>query len=97
MSDEIGWVVRSTAGHDKDDIFCVVGVQENFLLLADGKTRKVGKPKRKKKIHVDIICRTAESDTIIQTLRRKEPVTDPAMRRWLAAFKGGNHAWQEKI
>ena len=46
MSDYTGWVVRATAGRDKDGLFCVVGVdrERNLLLLADGKRRKAARP-----------------------------------------------------
>lgn len=98
MSETIGWIVRSIAGHDKGELFCVIGQEENFFLLADGKGRKVAQPKRKKQSHVDIVCQaTPSDDTIIQMLRRHEPVSDRALRRWLAAFKGGNHPWQKTI
>ena len=45
MSDCSGWIVRSKAGHDKGTLLCVVGEAEDFLLLADGKTRKAAAPK----------------------------------------------------
>ena len=45
-------IVRATAGHDKGETFIVVGREGNMLLLADGKRRKMEKPKRKKVIHV---------------------------------------------
>ena len=49
-----GTVVVSTAGHDKGLHFAVVGTEgENgqYLLLADGKTRLITKPKKKKIKH----------------------------------------------
>ena len=56
MRDYAGWIVRSVAGRDKGDIFCVVGTdQENRLLLADGKRRKLAKPKGKKLGHVECL------------------------------------------
>ncbi len=97
MSDVIGWVVRATAGHDKGELFCVVGQEENYFLLVDGKGRTCSKPKRKKQTHMEIISQTFASDDTIQTLRRGDPVSDRAIRRWLATFKGGKHAWQKTI
>ena len=56
MCDYRGWIVRATAGRDKDGIFCVVGVdEEERLLLADGKRRKAAKPKSKKLGHVEAL------------------------------------------
>lgn len=97
MSDCIGWIVRSTAGHDRDALFCVVKKEENFFFLADGKTRKLQKPKRKKERHVDIMYRAEMPDPTIQKLQCGNTVSDRELRRMLAAFKGGNHAWQKTI
>ena len=41
-------IVKSTAGRDKGKYFFVLAEEEEFLLLADGKTRKLERPKRKK-------------------------------------------------
>lgn len=49
-------VVRSTAGHDRGGLFAVIGHEgSTFLLLADGKLRKLEKPKKKKQKHVEEI------------------------------------------
>lgn len=48
----VGRLVVSVAGHDKGSILCVVGETGEYLLLADGKRRKVQSPKKKKQKHV---------------------------------------------
>ena len=46
---ERGQLVKSTAGHDKGIVAVIIAVEsEEYVLLADGKTRPVNKPKRKK-------------------------------------------------
>ena len=40
-------IVRSDAGRDKGKLFVVLSVEGEYLLLADGKSRKVESPKRK--------------------------------------------------
>ena len=40
-------IVKSTAGRDEGDLFFVLDLQEEFLLLAVGKRRRVENPKRK--------------------------------------------------
>ena len=45
-------IVKATAGRDAGKLFFVLGVEGDFLLLADGKTRRLEKPKRKKRRHV---------------------------------------------
>lgn len=97
MNNEIGWIVRSVAGRDGDALFYVIGLEAEFLLLADGKRRRVSVPKRKKRRHVEPLQDAAEQDATAQKLKRNEPVSDRELRRALAAFKGGNHAWQKTI
>lgn len=68
-------------------LFCVAGVREPFLLLADGKRRKLAAPKRKKLGHVQVVDRGAFRHPVLEALRRGEPVSDRALRRALAAFR----------
>lgn len=53
MEFEAGRVVRSKAGHDSNDIFAVVGTDGKYVLICDGKERKVEKPKRKNPKHIE--------------------------------------------
>ncbi|HIY04774.1 MAG TPA: KOW domain-containing RNA-binding protein [Candidatus Anaerotignum merdipullorum] len=52
MEYQSGQVVYSKSGHDKGDVLIVLSVEGNYVYLADGKRRRLEKPKRKKKIHV---------------------------------------------
>ena len=54
MNDLLGQLVVSLAGRDKGCICAVVGMSddEGFVLIADGKVRKVEKPKKKKLKHL---------------------------------------------
>lgn len=54
MHIEVGRVVRSKAGHDSNDIFAVVGTDETYVFISDGKQRKVERPKRKNPKHLEI-------------------------------------------
>ena len=91
MTDRTGWIVRSIAGHDKNELFCVVGQQsDDRLLLANGKQRKVDRPKLKQPGHVQVLDRGAFVHPVIRKLQNKETVSDKAIRAALAAFKGGN-------
>lgn len=80
-----GDVVRSLAGHDKDSLFCVVSTEGDFLLLANGKERKLNSPKRKRVKHA---VRAGSSDhPVFLRLRSGEPVGDNELRKALAAFR----------
>ena len=51
-------VVVSTAGHDQGEIFYVIGMDDQYLYLANGKDRSLDKPKRKKRKHVQKVLRS---------------------------------------
>lgn len=52
MNYKIGDIVMSVAGHDKGFYYVVLEVDGEFVLVANGKTRLIDKPKRKKAKHV---------------------------------------------
>ncbi|MCD8224740.1 MAG: KOW domain-containing RNA-binding protein [Clostridiales bacterium] len=47
-----GCLAKSLAGHDKDRYFIILSVDEDYVMLADGKNRPVERPKRKKRKHI---------------------------------------------
>ena len=52
MEYQIGQVVYSKSGHDKGDVLMIHSISGEYLFLVDGRRRKLEKPKRKKKKHV---------------------------------------------
>jgi len=48
----LGSIVRSAAGHDKNRFYAVVKIDQNYIWIADGKERKLNKPKRKNPKHI---------------------------------------------
>ena len=54
MNLERGTVVKSLCGKDKNNLFCVLDKQEDYVLYCDGCVRKLEKPKRKKLKHVQV-------------------------------------------
>lgn len=53
MEIERGSLVYSIAGRDKGNLFLVLKRDGEFVYLADGNTRKVENPKKKKLKHVN--------------------------------------------
>lgn len=43
-----GRIVKSKAGHDREDFFVVIATLGEFAMIADGKHRKLQNPKKKK-------------------------------------------------
>lgn len=65
---ERGTVVRSLAGRDAGRWLAVLGSDGGWLVLADGKDRPVGRPKRKNRRHVAPTGRRLE-ETALQSNR----------------------------
>lgn len=48
-----GMLVYSKAGRDKGRLFVVLGIENDFVYLSDGDTRRVDCPKKKKIKHIN--------------------------------------------
>ena len=86
-------IIRSDAGRDKGKLFVVLAVEGEYLLLADGKSRKVEDPKRKKRKHVLFVA--AEETRVSEKIKNNEKVTNSELRRTLAAYREEVHPSQE--
>ena len=75
-------VVISTAGHDRGTLFYVVSMDDQFLYLANGKDRDLGKPKRKKRRHVQKVLRS--ETRVAAKLLSGDKVLNSELRRDLA-------------
>ena len=49
---ETGTIVQSLAGRDKGYLLCVVGEADGYVLVADGRERRLEHPKRKNPNHL---------------------------------------------
>lgn len=77
-----GLIVKSTAGHDKNQFFCVVAARPGGVFVANGKERKLNKPKLKNEKHV------APTNTVLDPGAFS---TDKQLRRALGDFSAGRH------
>ena len=78
--------IRDSAGRDRGKIFIVLAVEGEYLLLADGKGRRVEAPKRKKRRHVLFVA--ADESRLADKIKRSEKITNSELRRTLAAYRG---------
>lgn len=62
LSYEPGMLVRSLAGHDKGMLYIIIEEKNGMLMLADGKTRTMQRPKAKKVMHVQLIKEKLEAE-----------------------------------
>ena len=78
-------IVRSSAGRDRGKLFVVLAVEGEYLLLADGKSRKVESPKRKKRRHVLFVA--ADENRLSEKIRGEARITNSELRKTLAAYR----------
>lgn len=75
---EVGDIVRSTAGHDRDQLFVVIRVENGYVHIVNGKTKKLCNPKRKKWKHLETI--TAKNCEIVDMMKT-DKLTDKQIRK----------------
>lgn len=82
-NDIIGSVVTSKAGRDKGRAFVVMATEgDEFVMLADGKTRRVSRPKKKKLRHLSF-----EKDRLeVAKLPEDAMLADAAIRKSLSSL-----------
>jgi len=81
----IGAVCTSRAGRDKGRAFLIVGVlDESHVLISDGETRKLARPKKKKLMHLHIEPQRAGE--IAKRLAEGKEILDADVRKALQLF-----------
>ncbi len=85
---ELGVLVRSRAGHDRGRVFLIIGRSgTDHVLLADGETRKLEHPKKKKLKHIAIL--QEKNLEIAGALAEGKALTDADLRRALKRETAG--------
>ena len=69
-------------------LYFVLSAEEDFLLLADGKHRRLENPKRKRKKHVELVENSQSA--VAEKIRSNEKITNSELRKAIAALNGGN-------
>lgn len=83
-----GDIVISMAGREKGNCFVVVGIQDNFALICDGKSRKIDKPKKKKIKHLSSVIE--HSEFVSSKLEKGETVTNKEIKKELKSYAEHN-------
>lgn len=73
-----GSLVYSLAGRDKGKIFLVLAIENDFVYLSDGDTRRVAKPKKKNIKHVNKINCVLDIDF--------DTISDSSLRKALSEY-----------
>ena len=88
-------IVKSIAGRDAGSLFFVLATEGDFLLLADGRRRRVETPKRKHRKHVELV--QEGGGPAADKIRSSEKITNSELRKALAACTGGGNQDQEGL
>lgn len=83
---KIGDIVIALAGRDSDRLFMVVGIlDENYVYIADGKSRKADYPKKKKIRHIKLAKKSG--DGFIESLNLKNgKFTNAVLRKIISEY-----------
>ena len=85
MKCELGSVVQSLAGKDKDKLFIVSNIlNEQYVHLVDGKNRTLLNPKKKKIKHL-IVCQ--EKSELKEKFEQAQYLLDSDIRKVLKTLK----------
>lgn len=84
---ELGKVARSTAGRDEGKHFVICGIlDEDFVLIADGKFHKLASPKKKKIKHLQLHKETIK--VLADKLKHGKKIFDSELYKALKIFNG---------
>lgn len=80
----IGQLVFSKSGHDKGSLFIIVDIEGEYLYLADGKVRKIEKPKKKKNKHVQKVNYVVEE--IKEKIQEESTLNNAELRKAIKKY-----------
>ena len=86
---DIGDIVLAVAGRDSGRLFAVVGIlDENYVFIADGRSRKADSPKKKKIRHIELVKKAGD----MRNLNLKDgKFTNSILRKIINEFKSGDN------
>lgn len=65
MNIQCGQIIKSKAGRDQGKFFIILDIQDEYVYLVDGQTRRVENPKKKKIKHIQ------PTKIVIETINHK--------------------------
>ncbi len=77
-------IVEALSGRDKGKFFFVIETAGEYVLIADGRCRKLEHPKKKKQKHLRLAAR-ADSRVAVK-IRNGDKILNSELRRELAGF-----------
>ena len=81
-------LATSKAGHDRKHVYVVVQQDEEYCMLANGTTKTLANPKKKKKIHLQLI-KNIPSEVLDET-KDLNALDDVSIKRILKVYNRRN-------
>lgn len=81
-----GYFGKSLAGHDKGEIYLIIGEDNDCVMVADGNLKKIDSPKKKNKKHIQIIKNYA-GDKLMKKISEASNDANDEIRLAIKRFK----------
>ena len=81
-------LATSKAGHDNHQIYVVLKEDDQFFYLVNGTTKPMSKPKKKKKIHLQLIKNIPSN--VFEDINDVETLDDVKIKRILKSYNRRN-------
>lgn len=84
---KIGGFAVSAAGHDTGKCYVIIQMDSEYVYLVDGRIRTLDRPKKKKKMHVNMLV---HSDQILVDKVINQSVKNEEIKRAIKLLQCGN-------
>lgn len=81
-------LATSKAGHDNNQVYVVLSQDDEYCMLANGTTKTCAKPKKKKKIHLQLI-KNIPLD-VLEIVKDANTLDDLSIKRILKVYNRRN-------
>ena len=81
-------LATSKAGHDAKQVYVVIEEIGDYFMIANGTTKTVTKPKKKKKIHLQLIKNLPVD--VVEIYDNSKPLDDLTIKRILKVYNRRN-------
>lgn len=82
---ERGMIVTSKAGHDKEELFVIIKIEDEYVYLVDGKYKTLQSPKKKNIKHIQRINYINEE--LVSKLNGTNKVIDEDIKRAIKLYR----------
>ncbi|HBA70438.1 MAG TPA: hypothetical protein DCZ40_13945 [Lachnospiraceae bacterium] len=84
-TDMVGLFAISKAGHDKSTVYVIVGEEDEYVYVADGKLKTIDRPKRKNKKHIQIVKKDAD-DILREKFANGQHIYNEEIKKAIGGF-----------